>query len=308
MSGTTMELTNLLVPLDGSRLAEAVLPACETLARRFGARLTLVHILEQHPPPTVHGERHLADREGAGAYLAEVAERFRGAGIEASTHVHDAPEGDLARSVVEHSQEFRPDVVVLSSHGREGLRGLVSGRIAEQVLRRGECPVLIISPLPDGSAPPFDLGSILLPIDGVHDSTAGIDAARTVALRFGARVHLVLVVPTMGTLVGRERRSGLFMPSAMRAMLELAEEGSRDYLAREAEALRGAGVEVTTEVLRGDTVLAVLGEAERLQPGLIVLCGHGKTGLQALISGSVTHGIAHRAGAPLLLIRTPDEG
>ncbi len=65
----------LLVPLDGSRLAEAVLPVAELLAERLKATVSLLHVLERGAPGTVHGERHLAGIEEANAYLAKVAER-----------------------------------------------------------------------------------------------------------------------------------------------------------------------------------------------------------------------------------------
>ena len=299
--------TSLLLPLDGSRLAESVLPAAESIARRFGSRVTLIHVIEDRPPTTVHGERHLTRRDDAERYLATIADRLRSAGIETVTHVHDAPEGDIAKSVVAHSEEFSPDVVVLTSHGQEGFKGLVYGRIAEQVLSRGNCPVLLIPSVESGDAPAFEPRSVLTPIDGVHNCDDGLEAAAQMAARFGAEIHLVLVVPTMSTLSGREHRTGVLLPSTMRAMLELAERNSADYLAAQAERLRAQGLEVTTEVLRGDTVFAVLGEAERMRAGLIVLTGHGRAGLQALLAGSVTHGIAHRAWCPLLLIRSPGE-
>lgn len=307
MSPHHIAFSSLLLPLDGSHMAESVLPAAESLALRFGSRITLMHVIESHAPTTVHGERHLARRDEAEQYLTQVAERLRSRGIEVVTHVHEVPMGDLARSVVEHTEEFKPDVVVLTSHGHEGFRGLVYGRIAEQVLARGRCPVLLIPSVEDGAAPEFEPRLILAPIDGVHDAEPSLEAAEKVAAGYGAGVHLVLVVPTLATLSSRERRSGAYLPSTVRVMLEMAEQSSADYLAQQAERLRAGGIPVTTEVLRGDTVLAVLDQAERRKVGLIVLSGHGRAGLHAFLSGSVTHGVAHRAWCPLLLIRTLEE-
>src|SRR5262249_31408619 len=88
----------LLVPLDGSRLAEAVLPAVEALATHGCGRAILLHILERNPPATVHGERHLHTLGEAMAYLDQVAGRLRVAGIDVATHVHDAPVVHLART------------------------------------------------------------------------------------------------------------------------------------------------------------------------------------------------------------------
>src|SRR6185437_14384753 len=104
-------------------------------AERFGTRVVLIHVLEARDPATVHGERHLMDAAGAEQYLASIAERLRARGITVETHVHAAPEGDLARSVVQHAKEFQPDLVVMCAHGRGGLRDLLYGRIAQQALQ-----------------------------------------------------------------------------------------------------------------------------------------------------------------------------
>src|SRR5919202_2263342 len=74
-------IKHLLVPLDGSRLAEAALPAATMLAERLGARVTLLHVMERHAPATVHGERHLTRAGEAEAYLNGVASRFADAGV-----------------------------------------------------------------------------------------------------------------------------------------------------------------------------------------------------------------------------------
>ena len=142
---------HLLIPLDGSRLAEAVLPAVERLSVRFQAAVTLLHVLEQQAPTTIHGERHLTDSAEAETYLGVVADRLRAAGIVVTTHVHDAREGDVAHSIVEHAKEINADLVLICTHGSSGLRGVLFGSIAQQVL-----PTYAVIACPGGAA----LGSI----------------------------------------------------------------------------------------------------------------------------------------------------
>src|SRR3954469_2389250 len=107
-----MTFTRILVALDGSRLAEAVLPAACSLARALGARLALVHVLEREPPATAHGEPHHADAAAApapghaephhadapaaAAYLERLAGELRAQGIAVEVHVHERPVGDVA--------------------------------------------------------------------------------------------------------------------------------------------------------------------------------------------------------------------
>src|SRR5262249_39237985 len=79
---SAMTVNRILVALEGSRLAEAVLPAACSLARTLGARLLLVHVLEREAPATVHGEPHHADADEAAAYLGRLAGELRRGGIE----------------------------------------------------------------------------------------------------------------------------------------------------------------------------------------------------------------------------------
>ena len=79
-SDAAVPLDRILVPLDGSRLAEYAMGAAASLAARFHARLLLLHVLERGAPATVHGDRHLTGVEEAEAYLREVAARWSGDG------------------------------------------------------------------------------------------------------------------------------------------------------------------------------------------------------------------------------------
>ncbi len=87
-----------LVPLDGSRLAESVLPVVQQVASRFHAQVTLLHIVEKHPPTVIHGEPHLTSVVQAQAYLEEIATRLRSSAIPVEIHVHRDKEDDVAWS------------------------------------------------------------------------------------------------------------------------------------------------------------------------------------------------------------------
>jgi nucleotide-binding universal stress UspA family protein len=292
-----------LVPLDGSHLAESVLPAVEQLARHFQPRVLLLHIMEQHPPATIHGERHLADIAEAKEYLGAIAARLRSSGAAVETHVHGPGTGDVARSIFEHAQELDANLVILCTHGSSGLRGILFGSIAQQVLQHGTRSVLLIPPAEAERQPAFDLRRVLVPLDGTAAHEPALPAASAMARAFGAELHLLLVIPTLGTLSDERAVPGLLMPQTMRAILDLAEQGAVDYLEQVLAQYRAEGLTVTAEVLRGDAVAAVLDLAERFDADLIVMASHGRTGLDALLAGSVAPRVAGRAFRPLLLVR-----
>ena len=78
----------ILLPLDGSGMAENILPAAEQFARRFDSTVVLFHGVERGPPPEVHGDRHLTGTVDAEAYLEGLASRLRANGVEVESHVH----------------------------------------------------------------------------------------------------------------------------------------------------------------------------------------------------------------------------
>lgn len=294
---------SILVPLDGSRLAEAVIPTVQQIALRFGSRVILVHVLEARPPATVHGEPHLGGATEAGAYLERVAGGLRAAGVAAETHVHDAPEGDVARSIVDHTEEYDPALVVLCSHGRGGLRDLVYGSIAQQALQRSPRPILLLPMVDNPGAPPFCPQRVLVPLERGHAPAGALAAAVAVASAFGSELHLVVVAATMRTLAGERAATGVMLPSTMRAILEMDYRDAQEYVGSIADECRALGLRVTTGVPRGQVVPAVLDHARKVRADLVVMTSHGHAGLTALLAGSKVSRITARVRCPLLLMR-----
>ena len=162
----------LLVPLDGSRLAEAAIPAAHLLAQKAGASVALLHIIEKDAPTQIHGERHLTNIDEATAYLAEAAQRFP-PDIPVECHVHTLETANVARGIADHLLELHQDTVVMAAHGHGGLHHMLFGNIAQQVVALGTLPVLLVHP--DGD---FTCHRILLPHDGRDLVTQRLAAAR----------------------------------------------------------------------------------------------------------------------------------
>ncbi len=297
----------LLIALDGSHLAEVVLPMVERLAPALGATVVLLHVLERSAPARVHGERHLRTVIEAEEYLDHLAEGLRSRGISVETHAHEAPEGDVARSIAAHALEVSADVIVLCTHGSGGIRDLLSGSIAQQVLKRGTTPVLLVRSSPDGVQVPFEPRRILVPLDATAAAEPALEPARQLALCLGATLHLVMVVATPGTLHGGRQALAQALPTGIRAVLDLEEEEAQRYLEEIAERQRALGLVVTTEVRRGDTTAALADEAAEPGIGLVVVATHGRAGVQAIWVGSVTARLLGRTRAPLLLLRTIED-
>jgi nucleotide-binding universal stress UspA family protein len=140
----------ILVPLDGSVLAEAALPHARALAKAFDGRITLITVFE---PATVISQPGMvgpvisvsvdAEAETAALreYLDKIAANLKTEGIDVRTAIR---EGDAASAVIDYAAANREDIIVMSTHGRSGIQRWVYGSVADKVLRSANVPVLLI--------------------------------------------------------------------------------------------------------------------------------------------------------------------
>jgi nucleotide-binding universal stress UspA family protein len=207
----------------------------------------------------------------------------------------------VVRSIVEHDAELAPDLVVLCTHGRGGLRSLLFGSIAQQVAASSPVPVLLIRPT-GAPVTGFACQRILAPFDGGSAHAPGVETAADLARCCAADLHLVFVVPTAGTLGARQSPASRLLPAASRTMLEMASRDARECLGGWIGRLRSLGVGVTGEVCRGRPASVVARVAEATRADLVVLATHGRAGSRAFWAESVAQQILDRTRRPLLLV------
>ena len=288
----------LLIPLDGSRFAETAIPAALFLAEKAGSSVALLHIIERDAPQRIHGERHLTAVDEAQAYLAEVAVRQIPKSIKTDLHVHALETANVARGIADHLLELNQDTVVMSAHGHGGLRDILFGNIAQQVVALGTMPVLLLHP-DDGS---FSCDKILLPHDGVPAHDPALQSGMELASLANAELKLVMVIPTAGTLKGSQAAIGQMLPRSTRAMLELAQQEGIEHLRKDAEELSGKGLKAHFEVLRGDPASCIIQAGREFAADVIVLGTHGKSGVKAFWDGSVAARVAAKSKSSLLFV------
>jgi nucleotide-binding universal stress UspA family protein len=296
--------SSILVPLDGSQLAESALTTAVWLARRMDAQLTLVHVIERNAPREVHSERHLVAPEEASAYLEKLTRLPALSGLRVNTHVHTAEVSDVARSIAEHSAELAPDLIVICTHGNGGIRRVLFGVIAQQVISLATVPVLIVHPSNEAEAVGAEANFkiILAPIDGDPSHEKGLPVAAEIARAFDCRLHLLMVVPELRDLTGPKAAASFILPGAMRADLEMESADARTYLDGRVAELGRKGISVESDSSRGDPANAIVATAKRLSADLVVMGTHGRTGTDAFWERSVAARVVSRIKAPLLMV------
>jgi nucleotide-binding universal stress UspA family protein len=292
---------HLLIPLDGSRLAESALPYGMVLGKALGARVTLFHALEERPPQEIHGEHHLTDEDESCKYLSRLADTFPPE-VEVESHVHTEKVRNVARSIADHIGELEPDLIVMCAHGEGGLRDWMVGGIAQQVISRAKTPVLLIQPDETQPPAPVKLDCFLVALDGQPEHEQGLPVAVWLARKLGASLELLTVVPTLGTLRAENAAAGRLLPGTTSAMLDMTEAYARDYLQKHSDRLKSEDLRTRVQILRGDPAAQVLAAAQSTHCSLIVLGTHGRSGIGAFWAGSVASKIVSAAHTPLLLV------
>jgi nucleotide-binding universal stress UspA family protein len=295
-------IKRILIPLDGSKLAEQALSIARILVQRIHATPVLLHVLEKKAPPEVHGERHLQGIPQANTYLKNLIKTnpfLKRASVE--IHVHEEEVSQLAQSIIDHASDYQTDLIILTRHGEGGWKDKVVGSLARQIIGHGHLPVLLSNARPD-SEEVCSFDRILLALDGDPEHDVSEIIAADFASQLKSKLLLLTVVPTLSTLSPDQSPASLLLPSATDAMLDISEESSAKYLKNHIRKLEKMGLTVEGYVERGDPVECILKVAAEKDMDLIVLATHGKTGLEAFFAGSVASKIITDSTIPLLLI------
>jgi nucleotide-binding universal stress UspA family protein len=281
-----LQLSRILVPLDGSTLAEAVLPVVERLARDHEAEVVLVEVLGGHP--TRHAEFE-AERQAA-AYLEQTADRLRHHGLaRIRTRVWY---GDADQAIANAVTRDHVDLVAMSTHGRSGLDRLRFGSVAEGVVRRAPVPVLLVRGVMawDRST----INRILVPLDRSEASEAVLPIVSCLAGPFDLGVQLLHVVEPTLPLTGRE----------------VGEKGVHEteaeaYLAKVAARLEARGLRVGSTIRTGFPAEVIPTVTAETKSGLVAMSTHGRSGLGRLFLGSVAERVLRSVSVPVILWKPP---
>lgn len=297
----------ILVPLDGSPLAEQALAPARRIAERAGSklRLALVHQIPTAPldpgAARLFTSLELATRKSERSYLRSLQAKLRQEGVRLASAV--TLSGSVGPALAQYVKELGIDLVVMATHGRGGVRRAWLGSVADHLVRHLRVPVLLVRPGEDGAAPAHGAGAsqILVPIDGSPLAEDVLGPAADLARLWGSELTLLQVVHPV-VLFSDEM---LGWPAPYDAELTASRRSqAEDYVRDIAERLRGEGLRATGVVVVGwgaaDTILQA---AKPEQVAAIALTTHGRGGLQRLVLGSVADKLIRAAEVPVLVYR-----
>jgi nucleotide-binding universal stress UspA family protein len=279
----------ILVPLDGSGVAEGILPYAEALSQDLGESLRLMYVAPQAP----HPDQPSAPE--AGQTVAATAAELRTRGTDVTTA---SAKGDPALQILAAAEESDVDMVLMATHGRGGLERWLIGSVADEVMRRCNRPILLMVPsdflMPTEA---FKYRRLMVPLDGSPLAEAALPLAVRLAQASGAAILLVQAL----TPVASSLAPGTYIPDLGRWEEEQT-AAAQNYLEGVATRIPST-VERETLVLRGlSPANSLVRFAQSEGVDLVVMSTHGHGGLQRLAVGSKAD-LMVRSAVPTLLVR-----
>jgi nucleotide-binding universal stress UspA family protein len=275
----------ILVPLDGSALAESILAHVRRFVRREYAAVTLLRAVPEHAIADAPRGKNLLALAESETFAVRDRLRSQGAPVDALV-----VSGDPATRILEVSEEVGASLIAMSTHGRSGLERFVRGSVCERVLRGSNVPVLVANPRVTGPVDEVRLQRILVPIDASELSASVIPLAVGLARLYDAEILLLHAVDL----------SAFHYPEVIVPHLQEDAEKLLDRRRRSIE-----GVPVRLRLVQGRAAEKILDVAAEEKVDLVTMTTHGYSGLTRWSYGSVAEQVVRHGTCPLLVQRMP---
>jgi nucleotide-binding universal stress UspA family protein len=287
----------ILIPLDGSKLAEAVLPYGRALAQDLRIPLELLYVSEPHQPTQCAPFM-------ASEYLKSIAESFGGAG--AVRYVIAV--GNAAATIIEVAAAEPELLIAMATHGYSGTKRWLLGSVAEKVLRAAANHVLLVQPANGAPIGAAKLTTVIVPLDGSTLAEKVLPTVSELALKLNLQVVLIRVTRRIYS-APPEGFLPVFGANApdLKKLWEEAKAEARQYLIEKTSQLRQQGVTQVTPLVFEcgvDGAAAVIIDLVMKTPdSFVAMCTHGESGITKWLVGSVTERVVRHTSGPVLVIR-----
>ena len=297
--------SKILIPLDGSKTAEKVLPYARHLAGKFKIPvelLAVIDIAEIATHITAEKARFLDGMIEEGmrtseTYLRGVAATFGGAAVKCTVD-----KGRADEAIVEKGESDTAMLIAMATHGRSGLNRFLLGSVAEKVLRGAANPLLLVRATEeaksDGEA---DFKTVIVPLDGSELAESVLPMVAGAAKKLGLEVILFRAyhIP-YNAYAGDDGYYAVNYDDLIAAVRDEALE----YLDKKVAEVKKLGVEkvslIAKEGFAGDEIIAL---GRKTPAGLIAMCSHGRSGVKRWVLGSVTENVVRHTINPVLVAR-----
>jgi nucleotide-binding universal stress UspA family protein len=282
----------IIVPLDGSDVAEIVLPYVAAIAVAFNAEVALVTATEQETPDK---------NQMLQAYLKRVAQELKyivkkHLALIVST---DVLTGKPAEEILKLAAQKKADLVIIAGHGASGGNPQLLGNIATKILAASNRPVLLVREKGTLIAKPDDLiKRILVPLDGSHTSEGSIKTAENMAVRLNAEIVLFQAIESVHYIPGFET----MVPNVVLPSDDEIKRSAAKYLNGIEKPLKQNGIRTSSVITADAPAEAIIDYADSGSIDLIAMTTHGFSGIKRWVFGSTTEKVLQASTKPVLVI------
>ena len=302
--------TRILVPLDGSKLAEQVLPYVRVLAPALESQVHLVRVVEAPINEVALASRPKyyrgvleAEAHRAEGYLADIAASLREDDLSVSSAVVD---GRPAACIAAEAEREPGTIIAMSSHGRSGIARWLLGSVANQVLQAAANPLLIVKTTDrDPSVNQVKIEHLTVPVDGSDLAGEILPLVGRLSGALSLPVTLVRVTPTRESYY-RYADGPIYNWEHLVAQID---GEAAEYLHQTGQNLLGqGGSSVEERLLHGSPAEAIIELARKTTGNLVMMTTHGRSGVGRWVLGSVADRVVRHSGNPVLLVRIAFKG
>lgn len=302
----TLNIRNIIVPIDFSKMSVQAIQIARQLARRFGASIHLAHVRQfsyagdfvaPAPPivPFSFMPYEQAGEQTAFKELKKVASECGVASAKCDVLSGAPPFDEICRL----AQTITADLVVMPTHGRTGLKHVFLGSTAERVVQHSSCPVLVTrgNALQTNNGSRFRMKTILVPIDFSSCSREGLRYAIAFANEFGAKI-ILLHATYLGYVYSCEDTAIYDIPGLQKAARKTAERKMRELV----QSVNFGSVKYETAFTEGSPVPDICAFAKDHDVDLIITSTHGFTGFTHVLIGSIAEQVVRHAPCSVLVV------
>jgi len=301
-----LNIQNIIVPIDFSKMSVQAIQIAKQLARRFGASIRLAHARQfdcaadfvAPAPPMVPFSFMPYEQNGEQTALKELKRVATECGVSSASCdiLGGAPPFD---EICRFAQTIPADLVVMPTHGRTGLKHVFLGSTAERIVQHSSCPVLVTrgKPLQANNGSRFRFKSILVPVDFSNCSREGLRYAIAFASEFGAKI-ILLHATYLGYVYSCEGTAIYDIPGLQKAARKTAERKMRELI----RYVNFGAVKFETAFTDGSPVIDICAFAKDHGVDLIITSTHGFTGFTHVLIGSIAEQSVRHAPCSVLVV------
>jgi nucleotide-binding universal stress UspA family protein len=287
----------IVVPLDGSELAERAIAPAVTIAYAMAAEVILLSVVTPLPPRVDPFSQALRKEiEAAKPYLELARAQFLPVSVDSKATVIVGTE--IARSIINFVEQNKVDLIVMSSQGRSGPSRRLYGSVVENVLRGASCDTAIIHAQVDIG--PSSCKRILVPLDGSPSAEQALEPAIEIARSLSAELVLLRAVS-----IPLDRGETVSSPNFHELMAAEKEAQASSYLQKVREHVTNDRLQIKTITASGRPSATIIGQTKKLDVDLIVMTSRGQSGIRRRLYGSVAEKVLFSAACPTLVVREP---